>query len=310
MTTKRKVIITCAVTGAIHTPSMSEYLPVTASEIAEAAIGAAEAGAAIVHLHARNPEDGRPDQTAEAFKPFLEVIKQRSDCVVNITTGGAPTMSIQDRIRPAAKWKPELASLNMGSMNFGLFPMLKRFEGKLKHEWERNYIGDKGILFHNTFEDIEHILTTLGANGTKFEFECYDTGHLYNLKYFMDAGLVKGPLLIQTVFGLMGGIGAHPDDVMHMKRTADRLFGDSYRWSVLGAGRNQLPIAAMSAAMGGHVRVGLEDSLWASAGRLATSSAEQVQAARQIIEGLGLEIASPDEAREMLELKGADKVSF
>nr|WP_067298375.1 3-keto-5-aminohexanoate cleavage protein [Marinobacterium profundum] len=310
MTTKRKVIITCAVTGAIHTPSMSEFLPVTASEIAEAAIGATEAGAAVVHLHARNPEDGRPDQTPEAFQPFLDVIKQRSDCVVNITTGGAPTMSIQERVRPAAKWQPELASLNMGSMNFGLFPMLKRFEGRLKHEWERNYIGDKGILFHNTFEDIEHILTTLGPNGTKFEFECYDTAHLYNLKHFVDAGLVKGPLFIQTVFGLMGGIGAHPDDVMHMKRTADRLFGDSYRWSVLGAGRHQLPLAAMSAALGGHVRVGLEDSLWAAPGRLATSSAEQVKAVRQIIEGLGLEIASPDEAREILELKGADKVAF
>lgn len=310
MSTKHKVIITCAVTGAIHTPSMSEHLPVTANEIAEAAIGAAEAGAAIVHLHARNPEDGRPDQTAEAFQPFLEVIKQRSSCVVNITTGGAPTMSIQERVRPAAKWQPEVASLNMGSMNFGLFPMLKRFEGQLKHEWERNYIGDKGILFHNTFADIECLLTTLGANGTRFEFECYDTAHLYNLKHFVDAGLVTGPLFIQTAFGLMGGIGAHPDDVMHMKRTADRLFGDSYQWSVLGAGRNQLPIAAMSVAMGGHVRVGLEDSLWAGPGRLATSSAEQVLAARQIIEGLGLEVASPDEAREMLQLKGPDKVAF
>lgn len=310
MSTKHKVIITCAVTGAIHTPSMSEHLPVTANEIAEAAIGAAEAGAAIVHLHARNPEDGRPDQTAEAFEPFLKVIKQRSDCVVNITTGGAPTMSIQERVRPAAKWQPEVASLNMGSMNFGLFPMLKRFEGQLKHEWERNYIGDKGILFHNTFEDIEYLLTTLGANGTRFEFECYDTAHLYNLKHFVDAGLVSGPLFIQTAFGLMGGIGAHPDDVMHMKRTADRLFGDAYQWSVLGAGRNQLPIAAMSVAMGGHVRVGLEDSLWAGPGRLATSSAEQVLAAKQIIEGLGLEIASPDEAREMLKLKGPDTVAF
>ncbi|MCX5590311.1 3-keto-5-aminohexanoate cleavage protein [Alcaligenes endophyticus] len=310
MATKNKVIITCAVTGAIHTPSMSEYLPVTASEIAEAAIGAAEAGAAVVHLHARNPEDGRPDQTAEAFQPFLEEIKGRSNCVVNITTGGAPTMSIQERVRPAEKWQPELASLNMGSMNFGLFPMLKRFEAQLKHEWERTYIADKGILFHNTFEDIEYLLTTLGANGTRFEFECYDTAHLYNLKYFADAGLVKGPLFIQTVFGLMGGIGAHPDDVMHMKRTADRLFGDNYRWSILGAGRNQLPLAAMSASMGGHVRVGLEDSLWAGPGRLATSSAEQVRAARQIIEGLGLEVATPDEAREILALKGADKVAF
>lgn len=310
MAKNRKVIITCAVTGAIHTPSMSKYLPVTADQIADAAIGATRAGAAIVHLHARDPVDGRPDQTPEAFKPFLEVIKQRSDCVVNITTGGAPTMSIQDRVRPAQKWAPELASLNMGSMNFGLFPMLKRFEGELKHQWEYDYLSNKGILFHNTFADVEHILTTLSSNGTRFEFECYDTAHLYNLKYFLDAGLVKGPLFIQTVFGLMGGIGAHYDDVMHMKRTADRLFGDQYQWSVLGAGRNQLPIAAISASLGGHVRVGLEDSLWAGPGRLAHSNAQQVTAVRQIIEGLGYEVASPDEAREMLHLKGADKVEF
>jgi len=310
MAKSRKVIITCAVTGSIHTPSMSPHLPVTAAEIADAAIGAAEAGAAVVHLHARNPEDGRPDQTPEGFLPFLQTIKQRSDCVINITTGGAPTMSIEERVRPAATWQPEVASLNMGSMNFGLFPMLKRFEGQLQHQWERDYIGDKSILFRNTFADIEHILTTLGANGTRFEFECYDTAHLYNLKHFLDDGLVQGPLFIQTVFGLMGGIGAHPDDVMHMKRTADRLFGDSYRWSVLGAGRNQLPIAAMAAAMGGNVRVGLEDSLWAGPGRLASSNAQQVAAVRQIIEGLGLAVATPDEAREILALKGADRVAF
>ena len=310
MSLSRKVIITCAVTGAIHTPSMSEYLPVSASEIAEAAVGAAEAGAAIVHLHARDPRDGRPDQTPEGFEPFLRVIKQRSDCVVNITTGGAPTMTIEERVRPAATWKPEVASLNMGSMNFGLFPMLARFDGQLKHQWERDYLANRDIVFRNTFGDIEHILTTLGANGTRFEFECYDTAHLYNLKYFFDAGIVKGPLFIQTVFGLMGGIGAHPDDVMHMKRTADRLFGDNYRWSVLGAGKNQMAIAAMSAAMGGHVRVGLEDSLWNGPGQLAKSNAEQVTRARQIIEGLGLEIASPDEAREILALKGADQVEF
>ncbi|WP_374635257.1 3-keto-5-aminohexanoate cleavage protein [Paracoccus sp. (in: a-proteobacteria)] len=310
MAKPRKTIITCAVTGAIHTPSMSEYLPVSASEIAEAAIGAAEAGAAIVHLHARDPQDGRPDQTPEAFEPFLRVIKQRSDCVLNITTGGAPTMTIQERIRPAATWKPEVASLNMGTMNFGLFPMLARFDSQLKHQWERDYLSNRDIVFRNTFGDIEHILTTLGANGTRFEFECYDTAHLYNLKHFFDAGLVKGPLFIQTVFGLMGGIGAHPDDVMHMKRTADRLFGDNYRWSVLGAGKNQMAIAAMSAAMGGHVRVGLEDSLWIGPGQLAKTNAEQVARARQIIEGLGLEIASPDEAREILALKGGDNVEF
>ncbi|MDT1064166.1 3-keto-5-aminohexanoate cleavage protein [Paracoccus sp. CPCC 101403] len=310
MAKPRKTIITCAVTGAIHTPSMSEYLPVTAAEIAEAAIGAAEAGAAIVHLHARDPKDGRPDQTPEAFEPFLRVIKQRSDCVVNITTGGAPTMTIQERIRPAATWKPEVASLNMGTMNFGLFPMLNRFDAKLKHQWEKDYLGNRDIVFRNTFGDIEHILTTLGANGTRFEFECYDSAHLYNLKHFFDAGIVKGPLFIQTVFGLMGGIGAHPEDVMHMKRTADRLFGDNYRWSVLGAGKNQMAIAAMAAAMGGHVRVGLEDSLWNGPGRLAQSNAEQVARARQIIEGLGLEIATADEAREILALKGPETVAF
>lgn len=310
MARKSKTIITCAVTGAIHTPSMSPYLPVTAEEIADAAIGAQEAGAAIVHLHARNPEDGRPDQSPEAFAPFLHVIKQRAACIVNITTGGAPTMSIEERIRPAEIWQPEVASLNMGTMNFGLFPMLGRFENELKHRWEHDYLSNRNIVFRNTFGDIEHILTTLGANGTRFEFECYDTSHLYNLKYFLDAGVVKAPLFIQTVFGLMGGIGAHPDDVMHMKRTADRLFGDQYRWSVLGAGRNQLNIAAMAAAMGGHVRVGLEDSLWAGPGRLAESNAQQVAAVRQIIEGLGQEVATPDEARELLELKGADRVGF
>lgn len=310
MARKSKTIITCAVTGAIHTPSMSPYLPVTAEEIADAAIGAHEAGAAIVHLHARNPEDGRPDQSPEAFAPFLHVIKQRAACIVNITTGGAPTMSIEERIRPAETWQPEVASLNMGTMNFGLFPMLGRFENELKHRWEHDYLSNRNIVFRNTFGDIEHILTTLGANGTRFEFECYDTSHLYNLKYFLDAGVVKAPLFIQTVFGLMGGIGAHPDDVMHMKRTADRLFGDQYRWSVLGAGRNQLNIAAMAAAMGGHVRVGLEDSLWAGPGRLAESNAQQVAAVRQIIEGLGQEVATPDEARELLELKGADRVGF
>ncbi|PZX14912.1 uncharacterized protein (DUF849 family) [Palleronia aestuarii] len=309
MAKPRKVIVTCAVTGAIHTPSMSKALPVTASEIAEAAIGAAEAGAAIVHLHARNPEDGRPDQSPEAFAPFLGVIKQRSDCVVNITTGGAPTMPIEERVRPAATYQPEVASLNMGSMNFGLFQMLKRFPD-LEHQWERDYVGNKDILFSNTFGQVEHILTTLGPNGTRFEFECYDTSHLYNLRYFADQGLVEPPFFIQTVFGLMGGIGPHPEDVQHMKRTADRLFGDTYRWSVLGAGRNQMPIAAIAAAMGGNVRVGLEDSLWCGPGRMATSNAEQVQQVRKIIEGLGLELATPDEAREMLSLKGADRVAF
>jgi uncharacterized protein (DUF849 family) len=309
MATRGKVIITCAVTGAIHTPTMSPHLPITPAEIAEAAIGAAEAGAAIVHLHARDPADGRPVQTPEAFAPFLSVIKQASDCVINITTGGAPTMTIAERVRPAAHFKPEVASLNMGSMNFGLFGMLKRFP-ELKHQWERDYLSNKDILFRNTYGDIEHILTTCAAAGTRFEFECYDTAHLYNLRHFLDAGLVTPPLFIQTVFGIMGGIGSHPDDVMHMKRTADRLFGSDYRWSVLGAGRAQMQVAAMAAAMGGNVRVGLEDSLWIGPGRLAESNAQQVRQARQIIEGLGLEVATPAEAREILALKGGDKVGF
>ena len=307
---KQKVIITCAVTGAIHTPSMSPHLPVTAQEIAEAAIGAAEAGAAIVHLHARDPKTGRPDQSPAAFEPFLKVIKQASGCVINITTGGSPTMGVDERLQPCAHFKPEVASLNMGSMNFGLYPMLGRFK-ELKHDWERPYLeGSRDRIFKNTFQDIENILTACNANGTRFEIECYDIGHLYTLAHFVDRGLVKPPFFVQSVFGILGGIGGHPDDVMHMKRTADRLFGTAYRWSVLGAGRNQLPIAAMAAAMGGNVRVGLEDSLWLKAGTLAKSNAEQVRAARQIIEGLGLEIATPDDAREILQLKGADKVNF
>lgn len=305
----RKVIITCAVTGAIHTPTMSPALPVTPSEIADAAVEAAEAGAAIVHLHARNPQTGQPDQTPEAFEPFLKIIKQRSGCVINLTTGGAPTMRVEERVRPAAVFKPEVASLNMGSMNFGLFGMLKRFK-EFKHDWEYKHLSNKDIVFRNTYQDIEYVVTTLSEAGTRFEFECYDTAHLYNLAHFLDRGLVKPPLFVQTVFGLMGGIGAHPDDVLHMKRTADRLFGDKYRWSVLGAGRNQLPTAAMAAAMGGNVRLGLEDLLWAAPGRLAGSNAEQVRLARQIIEGLGLEIATPDEARQMLHLKGGDAVAF
>ena len=306
----RKVIITCAVTGSIHTPSMSPHLPVTAEEIADAAIGAAEAGAAVVHLHARDPETGAPDQSPERFEPFLRVIKQRSDVVVNITTGGAPTMSVEERLRPVATFKPEVASLNMGSMNFGLYPMLDRFK-EFKTDWERPYLeGSKDRIFKNTFQDIENILTTCADNGTRFEIECYDIGHLYTLAHFVDRGLVKPPFFVQSVFGILGGIGLHPEDVMHMKRTADRLFGDGYHWSVLGAGRHQMAIAAMAASMGGNVRVGLEDNLWIGPGKLATSNAEQVTKARGIIEGLGLEIATPEEAREILQLKGADKVGF
>jgi uncharacterized protein (DUF849 family) len=306
-----KVIITCAVTGSIHTPSMSPHLPITAQQIADNAIAAAEAGAAVVHLHARNPQDGRPDQTPEAFEPFLKVIKQRSPVVVNITTGGAPTMSAEERVKPAATFKPEIASLNMGTMNFGLYPMIPRYKGKFKHDWEEPYLeGTRKGMFKNTLADIEYILTTCAGNNTRFEIECYDIGHLYTLAHFVDRGLVKPPFFVQSVFGILGGIGTHPEDVMHMRRTADRLFGDAYRWSVLGAGRNQFAIAAQAAAMGGNVRVGLEDSIWIGPGRLAQSNAEQVTRARQIIEGLGLEIASPDDAREILQLKGGDRVAF
>jgi uncharacterized protein (DUF849 family) len=311
MAKSNKVIITCAVTGSIHTPSMSPHLPVTPDEIAEAAIGAAEAGAAVVHLHARNPQTGEPDQSPEAFLKFLPRIKQTSNVVINLTSGGAATMAVSERAGPARLLKPEVASLNMGSMNFGLYPMLGRFK-EFKYDWERPYLeGSNDRIFRNTFKDIEFILESCSDNGTRFEFECYDTGHLYTLAHFLDRGLVKPPLFVQTVFGILGGIGAHPDDVMHQRRTADRLLGrENYQWSVLGAGRNQMPIAAMSAAMGGNVRVGLEDSLWLGAGKLAESNAAQVKNVRQIIEGLGLEVASPDEAREMLALKGGDKVGF
>jgi uncharacterized protein (DUF849 family) len=310
MITSKKIIITCAVTGSIHTPSMSPSLPVTAQEIAEAAIGAAEAGAAIVHLHARNPGDGRPDQTPEAFAPFLKEIKSRSNVVVNLTTGGSPFMSVAERLAPAAVWKPEIASLNMGSMNFGLFPMLRRFK-TFRHEWEPQMLeNSRDLVFRNSFKDIEFALHTLNETGARYEFECYDTSHLYNLRYFLDEGLVRPPLLIQTVFGLLGGIGSHPEDVMHLKRTADRLFGDQYVWSILGAGRSQMPLAAMAAAIGGNVRVGLEDSLWIGAGRFAESNAQQVRQVRTIVEGLGLGIATPDDARRILELKGAHNVAF
>ncbi|WP_186420639.1 3-keto-5-aminohexanoate cleavage protein [Bosea sp. CS1GBMeth4] len=310
MAKNRKVIITCAVTGAIHTPSMSPYLPVTPDEIIDAAVGAAEAGAALVHVHARNPKTGQPDQSPEAFEPFLKVIKQRSNCVINITTGGAPTMGVEERLQPCAHFKPEVASLNMGSMNFGLYPMLNRFK-EFKHDWEYPYLeGSKDRIFKNTFKDIENILTTCAENGTRFEIECYDIGHLYTLAHFVDRGLVKPPFFVQSVFGILGGIGPHPEDVAHMKRTADRLFGDAYHWSVLGAGRHQLPIAAMAVSMGGNLRVGLEDSLWLGPGQFAKSNADQVRAARMIVEGLGLEIATPEDAREQLQLKGADKVAF
>jgi uncharacterized protein (DUF849 family) len=308
--TTRKVIITCAVTGAIHTPSMSPYLPVTPEDMTAAAVGAAEAGAAIIHLHARDPVTGKPDQTPEAFGRFLPQIKQASNAVVNITTGGAPYMRVEERVKPALQFKPEVASLNMGSMNIGLFHMLDRYK-EFKHSWEPEGLeNSRDGVFRNTFRDIEFVLRSCADNDTRFEFECYDIGHLYSLSHFLDRGLVKPPLFVQSVFGLLGGIGPHPEDVLHMRRTADRLFGDSYRWSVLGAGRNQMNIASIAAAIGGNVRVGLEDSLWDGPGKLAESNAAQVKRVRQIIEGLGMSAATPDEAREILSLKGGDRVNF
>ncbi len=310
MDLKNKVIISCAITGSIHTPTMSPHLPITASEISDNAIGAAEAGAAIIHLHARDPETGAPDQSLAAYQPILGVIKQASNCVLNLTTGGAMTMTVEERAKPAIELKPEVASLNMGTMNFGLFPMLNRYK-EFKHDWERKYLeGSRSGFFRNTFADMEYILTECANNNTRFEIECYDIGHLYTLAHLADRGLVKPPFFIQSVFGILGGIGNHPEDIMMMKRTADRLFGDDFQWSVLGAGRHQMRVASIAAAMGGNVRVGLEDSLWAGAGKLAENNAEQVRMVRQILEGQGLEIATPDEARQILNLKGGDQVGF
>ena len=307
---KRKVIITCAITGAIHTPSMSKYLPVTPNEIADAAILAAQAGASILHLHARDPENGKPTQNPEIFKKFLPLIIKETDAVINITTGGSPHMTVQERMIPASIFKPELASLNMGSMNFGLYPMLDRFN-EFNHTWEKdNLEKSRDLVFKNTFLDIETILQIGEDNGTRFEFECYDISHLYNLKHFVDRNLVKPPFFIQSVFGLLGGIGAHPEDLMHMKRTADRLFGDDYQWSILGAGKNQMTLASIGAAQGANVRVGLEDSLWLEPGKLARSSKDQVSKVRSILEELSLDIAAPSEVRDMLDLKGSKNVSF
>ena len=307
---KRKVIITCAITGAIHTPSMSKYLPVTPNEIADAAILAAQAGASILHLHARDPENGKPTQNPEIFKKILPLIIKETDAVINITTGGSPHMTVQERMIPASIFKPELASLNMGSMNFGLYPMLDRFN-EFNHTWEKdNLEKSRDLVFKNTFQDIETILQIGEDNGTRFEFECYDISHLYNLKHFVDRNLVKPPFFIQSVFGLLGGIGAHPEDLMHMKRTADRLFGDDYQWSILGAGRNQMTLASIGAAQGANVRVGLEDSLWLEPGKLARSSKDQVSKVRSILEELSLDVAAPNEVRDMLDLKGSKNVSF
>ncbi|SAL54324.1 PF05853 family protein [Caballeronia sordidicola] len=310
MATKRKVIITCAPTGAIHTPSMSPYLPVTPQEIGDAALAAAKEGAAILHLHARDPNDGRPTQDPAVFQQFLPRIKAETNAVINITSGGSPHMTVEERLKPAHHFKPEVASLNMGSMNFGLYPMFDRFK-EFKHDWERQHLANsRDLIFKNTFKDIEYILTSCGANGTRFEYECYDISHLYNLAHFVDRGLAKPPFFVQSVFGLLGGIGPHPEDLMHMRRTADRLFGSDYVWSILGAGRHQIPLATLGVAQGSNARVGLEDSLWIEAGKLAESSAAQVVKIRQVIEGLSLAIATPDEARAMLGLKGADNTNF
>lgn len=310
MPKSNKVIITCAVTGAIHTPSMSAHLPITAQQIEEAAVGAVEAGAAIVHLHARDPANGRPSQNVDLFRQFVGNIKARCKGVINLTTGGSPAMTVEERLQPALQLRPEVASLNMGSMNFALFPMLGKYKS-FQHDWEPAYLeSTRDLVFRNTFKDIEYILRSCADNGTRFELECYDTAHLYNLAHFVDRGIVKGPLFVQTVFGILGGIGTHPDDVAHMKRTADRLFGKDYIWSVLGAGRFQMPIAAQAAASGGNVRVGLEDSLWDGPGHLAETNAAQVRRVRAILEGLSLEVATPDEARAILSLKGAGNVAF
>jgi 3,5-dioxohexanoate:acetyl-CoA acetone transferase len=306
MTDQRKVIITCAVTGSIHTPTMSPHLPITPEDIAEAAIGAAEAGAAIVHLHARAPEDGRPTQDVSLFQRFLPRIAAACDVVVNLTTGGAQTMTVEERLQPALVLRPELASLNMGSMNFGLFDMLAR-HSEWKWEWERPYLaGTETGIFRNTFKDIADILRSCSGNGTRFELECYDIGHLYTAAQFLDRGLLQPPLFIQSVFGIRGGIGPHAEDVLHMKRTADRLFGQSYQWSVVGAGRHQMLLAVQSAVLGGNVRVGLEDSLWIGKGQLARSNAEQVAKIRRILEELGLDVATPHDVRRILKLKGRE----
>jgi uncharacterized protein (DUF849 family) len=306
-----KVIITCAVTGSIHTPTMSPHLPLTPDEVATQAIEAAEAGAAILHLHARDPKDGKPTPDPEVFMQFLPRIKQATDAVVNITTGGGHGMSLEERLAAPMRASPEMCSLNMGSMNFGLFPMLARYKD-FKHDWERQHLeNSRDFIFRNTFKDIEYILQHLGeGHGTKFEFECYDIGHLYSLAHFLDRGLVKPPLLVQSIFGILGGIGPDPENLTHVKHIADKLFGDQYYWSILAGGRHQLPLVTMGAIMGGNVRVGLEDSLYIGKGKLANSNAEQVRRIRTILENLSLDVATPKEAREMLVLKGGDAVAF
>ena len=308
----KSVIITCAPTGGIHTPTMSPHLPITPAEIAKASIEAAEAGASIIHLHARDPETGKPDPRPETFNRFLPVIKQSTDAVINISTGGGLGMSMDERLLAATTSSPEMASLNMGSMNFGIFPMLEKYS-EWKHDWEEPFLEmTKDFIFPNTFRTIEYALKELGeGHGTKFEFECYDLGHLYNVKWFVDKGLIKPPFFIQMVFGILGGAGADLDNLMHMHNIANKLFGEeNYEWSVLAAGRHQMPFATQSAMLGGNLRVGLEDSLYIGKGELASSNAQQVTRIRSIIENLGFTVATPNEARERLALKGGDMVKF
>jgi uncharacterized protein (DUF849 family) len=307
-----KVIISCAVTGSVHTPTMSAHLPLTPDQIAEQAIEAAAAGAAILHLHARDPHDGRPTADPAVFDAFVPRIRDATDAVINITTGGSTRMTLEERLAYPLRAKPEMCSLNMGSMNFSIHPAARRIQ-QWKYDWEQPYIeGMEDLIFRNTFRDIRHILKVLGEEcGTRFEFECYDMGHLYNLAHFVDEGLVQGPLFIQSIFGILGGMGPDPENLATMKTTADRLFGrGGYRFSVLGAGRHQMPLVTMGAILGGNVRVGLEDSLYLGKGELAKSCAEQVLKIRGILEALSLEIATPDEARQMLGLKGRDAVGF
>lgn len=306
-----KVIITCAVTGAIHTPTMSSYLPITPDEIAEQAIAAAEAGAAILHFHARDPADGRPTPDPVVYMQFLPRVKEQTDAVINITTGGGQGMTLDERLAAALRAQPEMSSLNMGSMNFGLFHLVEKFS-EWKHEWEpRSLEFSRDFIFRNTFKDIESILERLGKGcGTRFEFECYDVGHLYNLAHFVDRGLVEPPLFVQTIFGVLGGIGPDAENLIHMRRIAEKLFGDDYFWSVLAAGRHQLPLVTASAVMGGNVRVGLEDNLYLEKGRLAESNAELVQRIRTILESLSLQVATPSEVRKALQLKGMDQLNF
>ena len=306
-----KVIISCAITGAMHTPTMSEALPITPEQIADESVSAAEAGAAIIHLHARVPENGEPTGDPDVFARFLPSIRQRTDAVINITTGGSPTMTVQDRLRGAMRFRPEMCSLNMGSMNFAIFPAARRIT-EWKHGWERDYVvGSDDFIFRNTFRDITYILETLGGMGTKFEHECYDVGHLYNLAHFVDRGLVKQPFFVQMIFGILGGIGADLDNLVFMKQTADRLFGrDAFHWSVLAAGRHQMPFITQAALLGGNVRVGLEDSLFIERGVLAASNAQQVEKIVRILAEMGLEAATPAEARAILGLKGGDRVEF